>query len=211
MEITTLGVHKGNTWKLELDDSGELHFLHVSVVQRFGLRNGMALTAAEWEEVQYAELSRKAYQRACYLLDCRGYSYQEMFHKLEPNYPQEVCYATVDRLAKYGLINDRAYAEQAAHHYVEVKHFGLRRAYQEMRRRGLLDAQITEALKPYEEVTEEILLELIRQKYQKYFLDPEDRKMIEKGKAALVRQGYRFSEINHAVSAFLEEQEDAEF
>jgi hypothetical protein len=30
MTITTLSAHKGNTWKIELDDSGELFFLHVS-------------------------------------------------------------------------------------------------------------------------------------------------------------------------------------
>ena len=43
MTITTLAAHKGNTWKLELDDSGELYFLHVSVVQRCGLQKGMTL------------------------------------------------------------------------------------------------------------------------------------------------------------------------
>lgn len=156
MTITTLAVHKGNTWKLELDDSGELYFLHVSVVQRCGLQKGMTLTPQQWEQVQTTELARKAYQYACFLLDRRGYSYQEMFRKLEPKYPQSVCYATVDRLAKFGQINDRAYAEQLAHHYVEVKHFGLRRARQEMYRRGLLDEHITEALEPYEdEVTGE--------------------------------------------------------
>ena len=114
MTITTLSAHKGNTWKIELDDSGELFFLHVSVVQRCGLRKGMTLTPQQWEQVQTAELSRKAYQYACFLLDNRGYSYQEMFRKLEPKYPQAVCFATVDRLAKYGQINDRAYAEQLA-------------------------------------------------------------------------------------------------
>ena len=156
MTITTLAAHKGNTWKLELDDSGELYFLHVSVVQRCGLQKGMTLTPQQWEQVQTTELARKAYQYACFLLDRRGYSYQEMFRKLEPKYPQSVCYATVDRLAKFGQINDRAYAEQLAHHYVEVKHFGLRRARQEMYRRGLLDEHITEALEPYEdEVTGE--------------------------------------------------------
>ena len=162
MTITTLAVHKGNTWKLELDDSGELYFLHVSVVQRCGLQKGMTLTPQQWEQVQTTELARKAYQYACFLLDRRGYSYQEMFRKLEPKYPQSVCYATVDRLAKFGQINDRAYAEQLAHHYVEVKHFGLRRARQEMYRRGLLDEHITEALEPYEdEVTGGILEELV--------------------------------------------------
>ena len=111
----------------------------------------MTLTPQQWEQVQTAELSRKAYQYACFLLDNRGYSYQEMFRKLEPKYPQAVCFATVDRLAKYGQINDRAYAEQLAHHYVAVKRFGMRRAFQEMRRRGLLEEHITEALEPYED------------------------------------------------------------
>ena len=211
MTITTLSAHKGNTWKIELDDSGELFFLHVYVVQRCGLRKGMTLTPQQWEQVQTAELSRKAYQYACFLLDNRGYSYQEMFRKLEPKYPQAVCFATVDRLAKYRQINDRAYAEQLAHHYVAVKRFGMRRAFQEMRRRGLLEEHITEALEPYEdEVTGEILTELVEGKSRKYFLDPDDRRTIEKGKAALVRQGYRFGEINAAVRAFLEEQLEEE-
>ena len=48
MTITTLAAHKGNTWKLELDDSGELYFLHVSVVQRCGLQKGMTLTPQQW-------------------------------------------------------------------------------------------------------------------------------------------------------------------
>ena len=52
MTITTLSAHKGNTWKIELDDSGELFFLHVSVVQRCGLRKGMTLTPQQWEQVQ---------------------------------------------------------------------------------------------------------------------------------------------------------------
>ena len=87
----------------------------------------------------------------------------------------------------------------------------MRRAFQEMRRRGLLEEHITEALEPYEdEVTGEILTELVEGKYRKYFLDPDDRRTIEKGKAALVRQGYRFGEINAAVRAFLEEQLEEE-
>ncbi len=204
MRLTMVKPYKGNTWQLELEDSGELFFVNVEIVQRFQLTEDMELSEEQWEEVQMAELSRKAYSRACYLLDYRGYSYQEMFRKLEPNYPEAVCYATVDRLARCGLINDRAYAEQAAHHYVEVKHFGFRRARQEMRRRGLLDAQIDDALAPYADLTETFLMELIQKKYRKYFDDPEDRKMVEKGKAALVRQGYFFSEINAVLAEYFE-------
>ena len=56
MTITTLSAHKGNTWKIELDDSGELFFLHVSVVQRCGLQKDMTLTPAQWEQVQLTVL-----------------------------------------------------------------------------------------------------------------------------------------------------------
>lgn len=210
MRLTIVKPYKGNTWQLELDDSGELYFVNVEIVQRFQLQTDMELSEEDWEAVQMAELARKAYSRACYLLDYRAYSYQEMFRKLEPNYPEEVCFETVDRLAANGLINDRAYAEQAAHHYVEVKHFGFRRARQEMRRRGLLDAQIDAALEPYADLTEEFLMELIQGKYQRYFTDPEDRKMVEKGKAALVRQGYSFSEINGAVAEYFEDFDESD-
>lgn len=208
MTITLLKPYKGNTWELELDDSGELQFLHVQIVTRFQLRTGMKLTPEQWQTVQESELSRKAYQHACYLLDRRGYSYMEMFRKLEPKYPEQVCYAVTDRLASLGLINDQAYAEQTAHYYVEVKHFGLHRARQEMRRRGLLDSHITQALEPYARQLEENLRALVAGKYAACFADSKDRKQIEKGKAALVRRGYGFGEINRAVAWYQEQLEE---
>ena len=87
MEITELHAYKGNTWLLRMDGSEPPYFLHVSVVQKFHLQEGMRLPESAWEQVQTAELSRKAFQYACYLLDRRDYSYQEMYRKLEPKYP----------------------------------------------------------------------------------------------------------------------------
>ncbi len=199
MKITTLSPYKGNTWQLALDDSKELYFLHVSIVHKFHLEEGEVLEESQWEQICLAEQERKGYSYACYLLDIRSYSYQEMFHKLETKYEEEACFAIVDRLAANGLIQDARYAEQKAYYYIEGKRFGFHRARQEMRRRGLLDSHIEAALAPYTERTEEILEELIAGKYQRYFSDPSDQKQIEKGKAALVRQGYGFAEINRAV------------
>ena len=96
MEITELHAYKGNTWLLRMDGSESPYFLHVSVVQKFHLQEGMRLPESAWEQVQTAELSRKAFQHACYLLDRRDYSYQEMYRKLEPKYPAAVCYAVTD-------------------------------------------------------------------------------------------------------------------
>ncbi|MCC8110751.1 MAG: RecX family transcriptional regulator [Ruminococcus sp.] len=207
MQITTLSPYKGNTWKIAFDDEETLYFLNVSVVEKFSLKKEMEISEQEWERICNAELCRKAYSRACYLLDYRGYSYQEMYHKLEKTYPSAVCFAVVNRLAKQGLINDHRYAEQLAYRYIIVKGYGFQRAKQEMRRRELLDAQIDEALEPFAERTLEILAERVAEKYAKYFADASDRQQIEKGKAALVRQGYSFGEVNRAVKTYLEEQE----
>ncbi len=199
--------YKGNTWKLSFADApDELVFLHVSVVQHCQLQAGMTLTAAQWTRVRRLETFRKAYQHACYLLDQRGYSYQGLFRKLTPKYEEAVCYAVVNRLVKNGLLNDWRYAEQAAHYYVETKKFGFRRAYQAMRAKGLLDEQIRAALAPYADRMTEILQTLVTGRFAPYFADPADRKQVEKGKAALVRRGYGFSEIQQALVAAHDEE-----
>ncbi len=207
MQITTLSAHKGETWKIAFDDSDDLQFLHVSIVYAFHLKPGMELSESAWQQVWEAELCRKAYRYGCFLLDRRGYSFREMYHKLEPKYPPEVCLTAVRRLAQGGMINDRVYAEQLAHHYVEVKHYGFYRAKQEMRRRELLDEQIDAALSPYADQMEDVAYELVETKLRRYFEDPSDRKMIEKGKAALARRGFTYGQIKAAVQEFLEAQE----
>ena len=69
MTLTTVKPYKGTTWQLELDNSGELYFVQAEIVQQFGLQKDMTISEEEWEQVQQAELVRKAYSRACFLLD----------------------------------------------------------------------------------------------------------------------------------------------
>ena len=66
MTITLLKPYKGNTWELELDDSGELQFLHVQIVTRFQLRTGMELTPEQWQTV-LPELAEETYLPAEHL------------------------------------------------------------------------------------------------------------------------------------------------
>ena len=48
MEITELHAYKGNTWLLRMDGSEPPYFLHVSVVQKFHLQEGMRLPESAW-------------------------------------------------------------------------------------------------------------------------------------------------------------------
>ena len=82
--------------------------------------------------------TRRAYERACYLLDDRDYSYAMLYRKLLQTYrDKDLCRSTCDRLVRNGLIDDRRYAEKCAEYLVERKKYGIYRAKQEMLHRGL--------------------------------------------------------------------------
>ena len=203
--ITTLKPHKGKTWILTLSN-GETHFLDGEIAAQFHLHQGDLLTEEQLEQVLTAEQTRKAYQRALYLLDIRAYSYQELFQKLEATYPESVCYAVLDKLAGLNLINDARYAEALARHYVEVKHLGLRRAQYAMLQRGISKALAEEALEPYEDHMLEQCYTILTKKYSRLLTDPEDRRAIEKAKAGMARLGYDYADIQAAIDYYLEEE-----
>lgn len=206
MIITEIAKYKGSTFAVTLDE-GEPLYLHADLVSRFGLCEGMELTPEYLAEIRLEAEGRRAYERALYLLDARAYSFVELYEKLCPSYGEDTSLAVVKRLAKNGLINDREYARSMARRYVELKCYGMRRAIQEMRRRGLDSNTIANALLPYEDNVEERLLQVLSHKYARQLIDPSDRKAIDKVKAALVRMGYSYGEIQDAIAAYYADEE----
>lgn len=76
--------------------------------------------------------------RALRMLERRGYSIAELTRKLtEKGDALEVAQATVERLAEAGVLDDAAYARQVARSYLVGRGASVRRAQQEMSRRGL--------------------------------------------------------------------------
>ena len=150
-----------------------------------------------------------------YLLDRRGYSYRELYDKLmtAPHAQEDAVLKALEKMTRYGFINDARYAEQLARHYVESKKYGLRRAEYEMRHRGLSQEDIDDALAEYNDPVRisEMLLELLQKKYARELTDPDDRKATEKVTAALVRRGFTYQQIRYAIEdyfALLAEQEN---
>ena len=76
-----------------------------------------------------------------------------------------------------------------------------------MRQKGVPKNVIAAVLQPYEETVPERLQQILERHYAEKLCDPSDRKMVERVKAALVRKGYRFSEIQAAVQRYWEETE----
>ncbi len=201
MKILKIEKYKGSTLRLELEDGRE-HFISSETASAMNLLSGTDIPESALEDLLLADKKRKARERALYLLDGRDYSYVELYEKLECSYGGEVAYQVVDELSEKGLINDRRYAEEIARRLYDSKGYGFYRVREELRRRGIPEAVISETLEKYSDQTEikNRILKAIRSRYPGYLsgekAEPEDR---HKLKAALGRLGFCFSDIDSAL------------
>lgn len=182
-------------------DDGERIYIHEKILSEYHLKEGINVPQEAVEEIVAANDYRRARERALYLLDVRDYSFVELYQKLEKNYDEDICIKVCKNMAELRLINDRRYAESLARQLFEVKRVGMFKAKQELKRRGLSDKIIEEAVEPYADEEESFsrLEELVERKYERYLTD---EKGVKKVKNALLRQGYRYSEINAVLDLY---------
>ncbi len=181
------------------------------LLRRYHLQEGMEFDAETMEELHKKSRFRRAYRRACYLLDERDYSYSMMYQKLMRTYQdRELCKSVMEQLVQCGSINDRRYAARLAEYLVESKRFGIFRARQEMLRRGLEKNLVEESLEPFEEAAEENIPAVLEKKYGRILTDPEDWKAREKVVAGMARLGYNYRAVKAAIEDYFEELENEE-
>lgn len=205
MKITEITKGKGKLWAVRLEDDSTL-WLHSDLLYGAGLRTGDDLTEERIADLRQQAAEHRAYEYGLYLLEKRGYSYRELYDRLmtAPEAQETAVLQALEKLTRYGFVNDARYAEQLAAHYVEGKKYGLRRAAFEMKHRGLSQTDIDDALAAYDnaETISAILLELLQKKYARYLTDPDDRKSTEKVTAALVRRGFTYQQIRYALEDY---------
>ena len=214
MKITEITKGKGKLYCVALEDDSKF-WLHSDLLQNEFLHIGDDLSQERIADLKQRAAEHRAYEYGLYLLEKRGYSYRELYEKLSaaPNAQEDAVLKALEKLTRYGFLNDALYAEQLARHYVEGKKYGLRRAAFEMKHRGLSQTDIDDALAAYDDPVRisEMLLELLQKKYARYLTDPDDRKSTEKVTAALVRRGFTYQQIRYALEdyyALLSEQEN---
>ena len=163
---------------------------------------------ALFEEIEQDAEYQRARKRAMYLLGSRPYSTAALREKLLNNYSEETADKVIEDMTRYGFLDDEEYARRLASSVINGKKYGLHRAKAEMRRKGVPEELIEQALDEYSrEDIADSLTELVRKKYADRIYDREDRQRVI---AALARRGYGFGEIKAAIMAVLEENEDEE-
>ena len=199
MIVTDIKKRRHRLTALFLD--GEAVLIDTETLLLSGIRVGQALSEEELVVLQDQSNRNRAYEKALYLLEYRPHSRQELLTKILREYPEDAANEAVQRVDELGLINDEQYASDLAQEFLNRKGYGVHRAKQELLRRGIDRDLIDQVLCETETDPETMLMQLITKKYKPI---PTDRKGVEKVIAAMVRRGYEFSQVRHALQQLAE-------
>lgn len=158
----------------------------------------------ELAELTEAVSSRRAFNKACDLLEMRDHSSGEIRTKLRQKGYGDYAEQAIEKLIDYGYIDDERFARNYSAELIRIKHFGKKRIIQELYRKGIsseIISMVTEEI----ETDEDELVSLINRKYLRYL---GTEKGVNKTINALLRMGYSFSEIRSALSQVEVEVED---
>jgi len=195
MLINSINKFKGNTYEISLDTSEKV-YISRDIILQYALTSNLEVSRERLDEIIYADVIRKAKERALYLLDYKDYSYSQLYEKLEVNYPQDVCFEVLSKLVQLGVVNDNRYAKNLAERLIVGKKYGSYRAIRELKQKGIDTDLAEEVVSYYEDTQLERLEELVQSKYSRYL---DDEKSLNKVKNALVRLGYSYDLINEVL------------
>ena len=163
---------------------------------------GSSLSEEQWVALKKESKTRRAWDKALYLLSLRDYARAQLQRKLEREAGSELARETVERLERAGLLNDGAYARRLARDMVERRHFSRRRTLQELTARGLDRETAEEAVEELEPDDAEQALELLRKKRYNELSDPDTRR---RAASALARAGFGWDAVRCALERRREE------
>lgn len=202
-------IRKKSYYEVQVTDA--VYEIDGELLRQYGLQENESFEVDVLEELHQKSRFRRAYQRACYLLDDRDYSYYMLYQKLMLSYQDNtLCTSVMNRLVQCGAVNDRRYAEKYAEYLVQRKGYGIYRAKQEMLRKGLDKDLIHEFLAEQEEFALANLPVVLVKKYGSILIDEQDFKARNKVIAGMTRLGYDYRAVRNAIEDYFAEQEDEE-
>lgn len=201
MRIDDVQRRRGSLVQLVLDGSPPLSLTGKPLRSPL-MRWGSSLSEEQWVALKKESKTRRAWDKALYLLSLRDYARAQLQRKLEREAGSELARETVERLERAGLLNDGAYARRLARDMVERRHFSRRRTLQELTARGLDRETAEEAVEELEPDDAEQALELLRKKRYNELSDPDTRR---RAASALARAGFGWDAVRCAMERRREE------
>lgn len=206
MRITKIAMLTETTCGIWIDDVQRVVTDPVLVYEE-GLKADMEIDEAFAVYLEQKAGIAKAKSRALDLLGIRDYCSAELENRLSEQFDRRIAAAAVQRMIELELVNDTVYATKYAKDLVVRRGLSLRRARSEMRQKGLENDRIDEALALYEDDELERVEAVVAKKYVKKLQMPNGRRNVI---AALMRMGFRYSDIRTVLQNYALPEEDDE-
>lgn len=196
MKITS---SKGKNNKIHISADGE-YMLTVDADFWYscGVREGEEMDESDFAEFRDKILSRRAFNAAADLLDLRDYGSVELSRKLvTKGHRKEYADAAVARLQELGLVDDTRYAVGMAEYLSSRKGYSPKRVISELISRGISREIASIAAESIDKDNISAIIDLLNSKYRRFSENEKERK---RAFNALLRLGYRRSDINNAMN-----------
>lgn len=170
-----------------------------------GYRSGKELDDEALHALIQESDSRRAYEKALYLLEHRSHSQKELADKISRTAPREAAERAAAHMVQLGLVNDEEYARSFAAELFGRKGFSVSRVRQELLQKGIdaaLVQQIADELAPD---PAEKIRQIIERKYIRALGDEKGRRRTV---AALQRLGYRWDDIRPALNQYQSNEDE---
>lgn len=202
MLITTKG---GNAGKVHIYVDGEYSLtVDLKYWQSLGIPEKTEMDDEQLQALTELIGVRRAFNKGLSLLVTREHSRREIVRKLTEKGFGAYAEAAAEKLTEQGYINEERFCEITVRQLIEYKHYGKKRIYDELRKKGIDSALASSALEEFEFDPVSDILELLNGKYSRLL---NDEKGVEKCYRTLVRLGYSPSEIRRAFAALREAEE----
>lgn len=166
----------------------------------FALQTGMEFTDEEYDELLEKTQYKKAKDRAFKLLGYKSYTRWLLKQRLlREEFPVEVVDEVLDRLEELNLIDDLDYARRCSADLIHLKKYSLSRVRQELRSRGVEEADIDRALMDADSDPLEQIRQVVEKKYRSALSDEKGRRRAVNG---LMRLGYPYGQIRQVLSEY---------
>lgn len=187
-------------------DNGETLFVHSETKEEFFLYTGKEIAGDELVKLQAFDASVKPFRYAVNLLTKHSYTTAMVTDKLVMRkVSPEVISAIITRLTNSGLLNDEAYAKERANYLIKTKNAAKNAVISDLRKKGIDPFMIDDIIANYPDFEARQLMIIIPK-----LLVRNNKKSHKKAKDSIVnkllRDGFSYSDINSALSAFTFEE-----
>jgi len=202
MTVTSAEKRRGSQYQVTLDD-GTVQMIDKHVWDESAYDVGSSFSVEKWEALVQTSQTRRAHDRALYLLSIKDYPAKKLRDKLtDAGCDAQTADQTVARMEELGLVNDERYARHLAQDLFTYKHYSARRIEQELRQKGIsrkIAAQAAENFRSEEQDLQQAI-DFLKKKYYNKIMSEDSRRKTVQG---MLRAGFDYDTVRRAMDACL--------